>query len=112
VNQKSEGFFDVCSSRGLTGDQGVMIPHQNVDDLLLRPDVIEAVRKGKFNIYPIKTIAQGIEVLTGLKAGKRGKSGAFTKGTVFAVVDDRLREMALTLQNFGREDEDNNNKRK
>ena len=112
VNQKIEGFFDVCSSRGLTGDQGVMIPHQNVDDLLLRPDVIEAVRKGKFNIYPIKTIAQGIEVLTGMKAGKRGKSGAFTKGSVFAIVDDKLREMALTLQNFGREDDNNDKKGK
>ncbi len=104
VNQKIEGFFDVCSARGLTGDQGVMIPHQNVADLLLRPDVIEAVEKKKFHIYPIKTIAEGIEILTGLPAGKRGRSGKFTTDSVFARVDEKLREMAITLQNFGRDD--------
>jgi len=104
VNQKIEGFFDVCSARGLTGDQGVMIPHQNVADLLLRPDVIEAVEKKKFHIYPIKTIAEGIEILTGLPAGRRGRSGKFTADSVFARVDDKLREMAITLQNFGRDD--------
>ncbi|MFH1374489.1 MAG: ATP-binding protein [bacterium] len=107
VNEKIEGFFDVCSSRKLSGDQGVIIPHQNVADLLLRPDVIEAVDKGTFHIYPIKTIDEGIEVLTGVPAGRRTSRGNFTKGSVMAAVDERLKEMALTLQRFGRDKRDN-----
>jgi len=109
VNEKIEGFFDVCKSRRLTGDQGVIIPYQNVKDLLLRPDVIEAVEKGKFHIYPIKTIEEGLEILTGRPAGKRLPNGRFTKGSVLAAVDDRLREMALTLQQFGRQERDDGN---
>lgn len=106
VNQKIEGWFDVCSARGLTSNQGVMIPHQNVADLLLRPDVIEAIKKGDFHIWPIRTIEEGIEVLTGVPAGKRQANGKFTPHSVFAQVDDKLMEMALTLQNFGRDDAD------
>ncbi len=108
VNEKVEGFYDVCKSRRLTGDQGVIIPHQNVKDLLLRPDVIEAVEKGKFHIYPIKTINEGIEILTGMPAGKRLANGKFTPGSVLAIVDEKLREMALTLQRFGRDKQDDN----
>ena len=107
VNQKIEGFFDVCNSRGLTGSQGVIIPHQNVQDLLLRPDVIEAVNKGKFHIYPIKTISEGIEILTGIPGGKRLKNGKFTKDSIFAKADEKLLSMAIALQNFGRKDNDN-----
>ncbi|MFH2050788.1 MAG: ATP-binding protein [bacterium] len=107
VNQKIEGFFDVCNSRGLTGSQGVIIPHQNVQDLLLRPDVIEAVNKGKFHIYPIKTISEGIEILTGIPGGKRLKNGKFTKDSIFAKADEKLLSMAIALQNFGRRDNDN-----
>ncbi len=106
VNEKVEGFYDVCASRGLTGSQGCMIPHQNVSDLLLRADVLEAIKKGKYHIYPIKTIVQGIEVLTGRPAGRRLPSGKFTKGSVMATVDEKLHNMALTLQHFGR-DSDN-----
>ncbi len=106
VNEKIEGFFDVCNSRKLTGDQGVIIPHQNVADLLLRSDVIEAVAKGVFHIYPIKTIDDGIEILTGVPAGRRTGRGNFTKGSVMAVVDERLKEMALALQRFGRDKHD------
>ena len=106
VNEKIEGFFDVCKSRKLTGDQGVIIPHQNVMDLLLRPDVMEAINKGKFHIYPIKTINEGIEILTGLPAGKRLPDGSFTKSSVMAIVDDKLRTMAVTLQRFGRDKQD------
>ncbi|MEA3297626.1 MAG: AAA family ATPase, partial [candidate division Zixibacteria bacterium] len=111
VNEKVEGFFDICRSRGFTGDQGVMIPHQNVADLLLRPDVIEAVDQGSFNIYPIKSINEGIEILTGQPAGRRLASGGFTKNSVLAAVDDKLHDMALTLQHFGR-DENNENETK
>jgi ATP-dependent Lon protease len=102
VNEKIEGFFDVCSSRRLTGSQGVIIPHQNVQDLMLRPDVSEAVRKKKFHIYTIKTIGQGIEILTGVTAGRRLKSGGFTKDSVFDRVDRKLLEMAKALQEFGK----------
>jgi len=108
VNEKIEGFFDVCRAKRLTGDQGVIIPHQNVDDLLLRPDVIEAINKGKFHVYPIKTIAEGIELLTGLPAGRPLKHGSFTPGSVMATVDDRLHTMALAFQNFGRDNNDKN----
>ena len=109
VNEKVEGFYDVCRSKGLTGTQGVMIPHQNVSDLILRPDVLEAVKKGKFHVYPVKTIEEGIEVLTGMKAGKRGSNGKFPAGTVLGIVDAKLHEMALTLQNYGRMDSNSNN---
>ncbi|MFZ5980579.1 MAG: Lon protease family protein, partial [Candidatus Zixiibacteriota bacterium] len=110
VNEKIEGFFDVCHSRGLSGKQGVLIPHQNVKDLMLRPDVIDAVKKGKFHIYPITSITEGIEILTGVPGGSRLKGGGFTKGSVMAKVDDKLREMAMTLENFGRNAADSNDK--
>jgi lon-related putative ATP-dependent protease len=100
VNQKIEGFYDVCKLKGLTGRQGVLIPAENVEDLMLRDEVIEAVAKGKFHIYPVATIEQGIEILTGVRGGKRGKTGKFESGSVFAAVDARLRKMADTLHNF------------
>jgi ATP-dependent Lon protease len=109
VNEKIEGFFDVCKSRRLTGDQGVIIPHQNVSDLMLRPDVLEAVKAGKFHIYPIKTISEGIEILTGRIAGERMPNGKFTPGSVYAIVDEKLREMALAIQNFGKNEGKNDN---
>ncbi len=108
VNYKIEGYFDVCKSKRLTGNQGVMIPHQNVNELMLRPDVIEAVKQKKFHIYPVKTIADGIEILTGVAGGKRLRGGKFTQGSVMQIVDDKLRQMALDLQFFGRTN--NNNK--
>ncbi len=101
VNEKIEGFFDVCRSRRLTGSQGVLIPHQNVPDLMLRPDVMAAVKEGKFHIFPLKTINEGIEVLTGRQAGRKLAGGRFTKGSILAAVDERLRTMALTLETFG-----------
>lgn len=109
VNEKIEGFFDVCKSRKLTGNQGVMIPHQNVNDLLLRPDVIDAVKAGRFHIYPIKTISEGIEILTSHTAGRRLKGGGFTTDSVFAAVDTKLYDMALAIQNFGKDDDNNAN---
>jgi ATP-dependent Lon protease len=108
VNEKIEGFFDVCKAKKLTGDQGVIIPHQNVRDLLLRPDVLEAVKEKKFHIYPVKTIDEGIEILTEISAGKRLAKGGFTRGSVFELTDQRLRSMALMLQQFGRTEANNN----
>jgi predicted ATP-dependent protease len=100
VNQKIEGFYDVCRIKGLTGKQGVLIPDQNVEDLMLRDEVIEAVANQRFHIYPVSSIEQGIEILTGVRAGKRDSSGKFEPGSIFAKVDDRLRNMATTMHKF------------
>lgn len=94
VNEKIEGFFAVCKVMGLTGTQGVMIPHQNVEDLMLKDEVIEAVKGGKFHIYPIKTIDQGIELLTGIPAGIRLENNLYPEGTLFHKVDAKLRSYA------------------
>jgi len=101
VNEKIEGFFDICNARDLTGKQGVLIPASNTKHLMLRPDVVAASRKRKFNIYPVETISQGIEVLTGTAAGERDRLGEFPKGSVFARVEARLREYAQTRKEFG-----------
>jgi lon-related putative ATP-dependent protease len=100
VNQKIEGFYDVCKLKGLTGKQGVLIPAENVDDLMLRDEVIEAVAKGQFHIYPVGTVEQGIEILTGVGAGKHNSNGKFTLGGVFARVDARLHDMAQAMRKF------------
>jgi predicted ATP-dependent protease len=100
VNEKIEGFFDTCRMRGLTGTQGVIIPAQNVDELMLREEVYEAVRKKKFHIYAISSIDDGIEILTGVKAGSRQGNGAFEPGTVHALADARIRMYAETWRTF------------
>ena len=90
VNEKIEGFFDVCSHQGLTGDQGVIIPRTNVADLMLREDVIQAVEDGKFNIYAVDTVDDGIEILTGMKAGIADKNGNYPKKSVNYAVQQGL----------------------
>ncbi len=100
VNLKIEGFFDVCRSRGLTGNQGVMIPHQNVSELMLRHDVVDAVKQGKFHIYAVHTIDEGIALLTGKPAGTRSKSGKFTPRSVNDLVDRKLAEFAKQRKKF------------
>ncbi|HTY14698.1 MAG TPA: AAA family ATPase [Methanoregulaceae archaeon] len=100
VNEKIEGFFEVCKAKGLTGHQGVMIPASNVRNLMLKEEIIEAADAGKFTIYPVKTIDEGIEVLTGVAAGTAGADGKYEKGSVNYLVDKRLKEMAETLKNF------------
>lgn len=100
VNEKIEGFFDVCRAKGLTGRQGVMIPHLNVEDLMLRKDVVQAVKDGKFHIYPVRTIDQGIEILTGVEAGERMEDGRFKEGTVNDLVDKKLRELGMKIREF------------
>ncbi len=94
VNEKIEGFFDLCRARGLTGTQGVLIPRANVKHLMLRDDVVEAVAAGTFAIYPIATIDEGIEVLTGVSAGEPGPDGVYPDGTVNRLVADRLADLA------------------
>ena len=92
VNEKIEGFFDICKLNGLSGRQGVIIPVQNVSDLMLREDVIDAVRKNKFHIYPISRVEEGIEILTGVKAGNKSVKG-YEEGTVFYLVEKKIREL-------------------
>ncbi len=106
VNEKVEGFFDVCEERGLAGDQGVLIPAANTDNLMLRPDVVAAVEAGAFHIYPVETVDQGIELLTGMEAGTRDEQGAFPDGTINAKVEARLRTFADRRRRFARTDGD------
>jgi ATP-dependent Lon protease len=100
VNEKIEGFFDVCRIKGLTGTQGVMMPESNVEDLMLREDVLEAVAAGTFHIWPVAKVEQGIEILTGIAAGKKNGDGKFEPGTVLGMIDERLHTMAHMLKEF------------
>ncbi len=102
VNEKIEGFFDICQERGLNGEQGVLIPVSNVKHLMLRQDVVGAARKGRFRIYPVETISQGIELLTGVPAGIRRPNGTFKDGTVFAAVESRLLGFADAFRSFSK----------
>ncbi len=100
VNEKVEGFFDVCRTRGLTGEQGVLIPASNVKHLMLRDDVVEACKQGKFHIYPVTTVDEGIALLTGFPAGKRDAEGRFPEGSLNRHVEQRLTQMAELARSF------------
>ncbi|MCW4043274.1 MAG: ATP-dependent protease, partial [Candidatus Bathyarchaeota archaeon] len=100
VNQKIEGFFEVCKAKGLNGSQGVIIPKSNSQNLMLKEEVVKAVKEGKFHIYPARTIDEGIEVLTGVKAGKKKADGTFRKNTLNYRIDKRLKEMAEKLSKY------------
>ncbi len=100
VNQKIEGFFDLCRVKGLTGEQGVMIPAQNVKNLMLRRDIVDAVGRGQFHIYPVTRVEEGIEILTGVPAGDR-VDGSYPEGTIFFLVEKRLQEYAKKLKEAG-----------
>lgn len=101
VNQKIEGFFDCCRHKGLTGDQGVMIPESNVKDLMLRKDVIAAVQEGRFHIFAVKRIDEGIAILTGKEAGQKGPDGSYPEGSINYLVDRKLLELAEGIKQFG-----------
>ena len=90
INDKIEGFFKVCLMRGLTGDQGVILPEANIQDLMLDPEIVEAVRKRLFHVYPVRSVEEGIEILTGVPAGSREPSGRYPETTIFRRVDDKL----------------------
>ncbi len=102
VTEKIEGFFAVCKAKGLTGTQGVIIPYQNIDNLLLSEEVIEAAKEGEFHIYPIRTVDEGIHILTGVPAGQKTKTGSYTKGSVNYLVDRKLRRFAKDIVAFGK----------
>ncbi|MRR35168.1 ATP-dependent protease, partial [bacterium] len=106
VNYKIEGFYAVCKAKGLTGEQGVIIPKSNERHLMLNDEVVQAVRDGKFHIWSVETIDQGIEVLTGVAAGEKQEDGTWPGGTINHLVDKRLREMIESMKKFGASEKD------
>ena len=100
MNEKIEGFFDICRLRGLNGEQGVIIPASNVKHLMLREDVREAVSNGQFAVYAIETVDDGIELLTGIPAGERDSSGCFPEGSINRRVEDTLGDFSEKLRAF------------
>jgi lon-related putative ATP-dependent protease len=110
VNQKIEGFFDCCRHKGLNGHQGVMIPASNVKDLMLRKDVVEAVKEGRFRIYGVKTIDEGIEILTGIEAGNKLPDGGYPEGSINFLVDKKLVDLAEGIKKFGQAGEEKKKK--
>lgn len=113
VNEKIEGFYDICKMQGFTKTQGVIIPVQNVQDLMLREDVVESVRKKEFHIYPIVRVEEGIEILTDVKAGKKSAVG-YEKGSVFYLVECKIKELYAKSRQFksGNQDEQKKKSRK
>jgi lon-related putative ATP-dependent protease len=104
VNQKIEGFFEVSIAQGLTGEQGVIIPKANVPDLMLKGQVIEAVRQGRFKIYAVKHVDEALELLMGLPVGERSADGAFPEGTINRIIEDKLAEFAEKSKRLAKED--------
>ncbi len=100
VNYKIEGFYAVCKAKGLTGEQGVLIPKSNERHLMLKEEVVEAVKAGQFHIWSVETIDQGVEILTGISAGERQADGSYPEGTINALVDKRLRDMLESMKKF------------
>jgi predicted ATP-dependent protease len=101
VNEKIEGFFDVCDTRGLTGEQGVLVPASNVKHLMLRRDVVQAVEAGKFQVYGIETLDDAITLLTGVEAGQRDQQGQYPVGSINHRVQARLLELFELRQKYG-----------
>jgi lon-related putative ATP-dependent protease len=97
VNQKIRGFYEICKERGFTGDQGILIPHQNIDDLMLDEDIINDCKKGNFHIYNFSKIEQGVELFMSMPAGERGKNNKFPKNSVFGLVDMRLEALRTNV---------------
>ena len=103
VNEKVEGFFDVCRERGLDGSHGVIIPQDNVKHLMLREDVVDAVRQGEFRLFAVRHVDEAITILTGVNAGERGEDGAFPEGSVNALVEAQLVDYATARKSFAKE---------
>ena len=99
INEKIESFFDVCQAQGFTGEQGVLIPKRNMDALMLRPDVVSAIENGRFHIFAIETVEQGIEVLTGVPAGEMDENGHYPPNTVFGAIQARLARYRRAMSN-------------
>ncbi|NLI80777.1 MAG: AAA family ATPase [Deltaproteobacteria bacterium] len=112
VNHKIKSFFDICKHKGLNGKQGVMIPSKNVRNLMLDQEVVDAVREGKFHIWPVSTIEEGIEILTGMEAGVLQEDGTYPEGTLFKKVDDRLKQILEIVKEYGKDADKENGKKK
>jgi predicted ATP-dependent protease len=102
LNEKIEAFYDICMAKGLTGTQGVLIPERNRDALMLRSDVVEALEKGRFHIYTVTTVEEGIELLTGTPAGVADEHGHYPEGTVFRAAETRLKRFHQVMGELGR----------
>jgi predicted ATP-dependent protease len=100
VNEKIEGFFDICHARGLTGDQGVLIPTSNVQHLMLRQDIVDAAKAGEFHVYPMTTVDEALELLTGIPSGARDAEGKFPEGSINQRVEARLIELAERQRDY------------
>ena len=100
VNEKIEGFFDVCRARGLNGQQGVLIPAANVENLMLRRDVVEAAAAGQFHVYPVRTVDEGIGLLTSLPAGEADEAGEYPPDSINGRIVARLKKLAETQRAF------------
>jgi len=105
VNEKIEGFFDICQERGLSGQQGVLIPQSNEKNLMLRSDVVEAVRNDQFHIHSVSTIDEGMELLTGQKMGEAGEDGSYPDGTINARITEKLDQLARNRKNFAKSED-------
>jgi predicted ATP-dependent protease len=103
VNQKVEGFFEVCKEKGISGQQGVIIPAANIKNLMLKKEVIDAVKKKQFHIYRVSTVEEGIEILTGAPAGKPNKKGVYPAGTVYGAVQRKLKEYIKRAEKLKKE---------
>jgi predicted ATP-dependent protease len=110
VNEKIEGFFDVCRVRGLSGEQGVIIPASNTKNLMLHPDVVEAVRQGQFHIYEVHDVDEALYLLTGIEAGEANEEGDYPEGSLNAMAYDRLHEMTLIRQHYAEQAKDESDK--
>ena len=106
VTRKVESFHEICKHKGLNGRQGVIIPAKNVRNLMLKQEVIDSVKVGQFHVWPISTIEEGIEILTGIEAGRLQPDGTYPEGTLFRKVDDRLMEIAEIVKKFGEEEKE------
>ena len=105
VTRKIESFFDICRHKGFTGRQGVMIPERNIPNLMLKQEVIDHVKSGQFHVWPIGSVEEGIEILTGMDAGTRREDGTYPDGTLFRKVDERLLELTEIVKRFSKEEE-------
>jgi predicted ATP-dependent protease len=101
VNEKIEGFYETCKTKGLKGDESVMIPKSNIQHLMLSEEVVGAVKAGRFHVYPVGSVDEGIELLTGVRAGEIGKDGLYEQGTVHDRVSKRLAQLAEEIARFG-----------
>lgn len=110
VTRKVEAFFDICKHKRLNGRQGVIIPEKNIRNLMLKQEVIDEVKAGRFHVWPVSTIEEGIEILTGVEAGELKPDGTYPEGTLFQKVDRRLVELAEIVKKFGKEEKNENAK--